>query len=78
MDHNSVFLSLFSGPALTQEADREAAGRYAYIGLSILSQRLDSRTCHYRTRSGQLLTTLDEVVRALEAGDLCLSQPSPI
>lgn len=55
----------------------EAVFQYAYTGLLLVSEHLDSRIVHYRTRSGHLLTTLDEVQRALETGDLAGSDALP-
>lgn len=55
---------------LASAESRETTGKYAYYGLLLLSRRLADRTCHYRDRTGRLLTTLDEVQRALEAGEL--------
>lgn len=52
------------------EVEREAAGAYALAGVEIISRQLENRTWHYRTRAGALLTSLDEVCRAMEDNDL--------
>lgn len=57
--------------------EREAAYQAALTLVRQIDRHLVKKTRHYRTKAGRLLTTLDQVVRAILADDLQL-EPVPV
>jgi hypothetical protein len=59
-------------------ARREAVYQCALLAVEVINADLTSGRRYYRTRAGGLLTTLDEVVRAILADDLVVGQASKV
>ena len=58
-------------PRLVKSPEQQAATYAASLQLvAVIDDNLATGRVHYRTRSGRLLRTLDEVVRAILAGNL--------
>jgi len=51
-------------------AEREATHRAALELVALIDKNLSRGICHYRDRTGRLLTTLDEVIHAVLNNDL--------
>jgi hypothetical protein len=58
--------------------ERETAYRAALALVSRIDRDLTRSTGHYRNRAGALLTTLDEVVRAILTDNLLIADDAPV
>jgi hypothetical protein len=63
----SALLLAQAAKGATMPAD---AYRFAYAAIIIIDRHLTNGTRHYRDWNGRLLTTLEQVVRALLVGEL--------
>lgn len=61
-----------NGRGSKKKAEREATYQAALELLATIDADLTRGVRHYRTKAGELLTTLDEVVRAILGNDLLL------
>lgn len=61
-------------PPQPQPAEVEQTYKAALELVARIDEDLTRKTRHYRTKAGELLTTLDEVVRAILADDLMLPE----
>lgn len=55
---------------------RRAAYAAALLLVADIDEGLTSGRSHYRSRAGRLLTSLDEIVRAIIADDLMVASPA--
>lgn len=55
--------------------DREVAYQLALLLVAIIEEDLSRETRHYRTKTGQLLTTLDQVIQAALDNNLLITVP---
>jgi hypothetical protein len=62
-----------TAPRLPVAGQRNAAYKSALLLVARIDEDLTRGVRHYRTKAGQLLTTLDEVIRAVVANDLLMS-----
>jgi hypothetical protein len=70
-----VYPELVKTPAMSE---REATYHAALKLVARIDDDLTRGTRHYRTKAGMLLTTLDEVVRAILTDDLLLSEEATV
>ncbi len=70
-----VYPGLVKSPSA---AEREATYNAALKLVAKIDEDLTRGIRHYRTKTGVLLTTLDEVVRAILDDDLMLPEEAPI
>ncbi len=59
-------------------AEQEATYQLSLALVAAIDNNLSSAACHYRSRCGILLRTLDEVVRAILADDLTIGEPTKV
>ena len=62
-----------TAPRLPVAGQKDAAYKTALELVARIDENLTRDTGHYYTKSGELLTTLDEVVRAILDNDLLMS-----
>jgi len=66
-------------PTLVKSSEEQAAVYAAALQLiEHIDENLATGRCHYRTKSGKLLRTLDEVVRAILADNLMLESDAAV
>ncbi|HEX9925034.1 MAG TPA: hypothetical protein VGD99_20430 [Anaerolineae bacterium] len=70
-NNTRTYPELVRTSALTE---REATYYAALDLVAYIDEALKKGTCHYRNKAGLLLTTLDEVVRAILDDDLMLEE----